>query len=409
MLPYGGEIVRGNVLGPQGGSVLDPSGDRIDIPGRRPPTPDAGAARAGRRGDAAAAGAARLRLRRRAAARSLRRDAARTGGPVLRHGRAADRRGERHSLRCRIARGRRLRLASAGDDRAVGLRLAERADPDRGPRPGRERCAAVSTSSRALSLPSASSRGTVDDVGGAALASAVVASTVANAVEWIQLSGSDGRYAFPGLARSGRPHRDETLDRRSGERQRAARPGPASASTSIFCSSSCARRWSRRRRPPAPPAVPVGIEPVIQFSEAVERASLAAAITLRPSGGDPLAFAIHHQGSQVTLEPEVSLEPETTYELSHRRRRPRSPGARHGGLGHGVVHHPERHAAFDRRPEPRAALRAGDERRVAHPGAARVGAGRHAGLRREPDPPRGDQLGRGATRTAASSSRSSPR
>ena len=32
VLPYGGESVRGNVLGPQGGSVLDPSGDRVDVP-----------------------------------------------------------------------------------------------------------------------------------------------------------------------------------------------------------------------------------------------------------------------------------------------------------------------------------------------------------------------------------------
>ncbi len=138
VLPYGGEIVRGNVLGPQGGSVLDTVRRPDRRSRRRPRAPDAGAARAGRRGNPAAAGTTRVRLRRRAAARSLRRNAPRTGDPLPRSRRAAVRRGDRDSLRHRVAHGRRLHLATARDDHAVRLRLAERHDRPLRISPGRE-------------------------------------------------------------------------------------------------------------------------------------------------------------------------------------------------------------------------------------------------------------------------------
>jgi hypothetical protein len=126
VLPYGGEIVRGNVVGPQGGlgsrSLRRP--DRHSR--RRTRAADAGAARAGRRGYVATPGTRRVRLRRRAAARPLRRDAPRAGDPVPRFGRGAAPRRERDSLRRRVVPRRRCHLATAGDDLAVGLRLAER-------------------------------------------------------------------------------------------------------------------------------------------------------------------------------------------------------------------------------------------------------------------------------------------
>ncbi len=157
-------------------------------------------------------------------------------------------------------------------------------------------------------------RGTVFDVGGAALANAVIASTGATAVEWLQLSGNDGRYAFPAwvgpvVLTATKP---STGDQGSGSALLAAAGErvdldlllvivrPAVVSTTPASGAS---------------GIPVGIEPVIQWREPVERTSLAAAITLRPVGGAPLAIDIHHLGSQVTLKPEVSLEPETTYEL----------------------------------------------------------------------------------------------
>ncbi len=313
VLPYGGEIVRGNVLGSQGGSVLDPSGDRIDIPAgallRPTPVQLAPAAEATLPLPVpqgfAFAGALRLDL---------------SGETLLAPGDLffatvePPTAGESGIL---------FGVASPAGGDYAWQPLATIAPSGSGwqsepiliadlPWPGAMR-GGLYLFARSLA-PLGFVRGTVDDVGGAALASAAVASTGANAVEWIQLSGSDGRYAFPAWLGSVAltATNSSTGDQGSGSAQLAAAGERVDLDLLLVVV-----RPSVVSTTPAAGAtgVPVGIEPVIQFSEAVERTSLAAAIALRPSGGDPLAFGIHHLGSQVTLEPEVSLEPETTYEL----------------------------------------------------------------------------------------------
>ena len=157
-------------------------------------------------------------------------------------------------------------------------------------------------------------RGTVFDVGGATLANAVIASTGATAVEWLQLSGSDGRYAYPAWvgAVALTATKPSTGDQGSGSALLVAAAERVELDLPLVLV-----RPSVVSTTPASGAtgVPVGIEPIVQFSEPVERSSLAAAITLRPVGGAPMAFDIHPLGSQVTLEPAASLEPEATYEL----------------------------------------------------------------------------------------------
>ncbi len=316
VLPYGGETVRGNVVGPQGGSVLDPSGDRIDIPvgalvrptpvqlepaaeGTLPlPVPEG----------FAFAGALRLDL---------------SGETLLMPA--------------------TLFLASAetppAGETGILFGVESPAGGDYAWRP----LATISPSGSgwlsdgidlgepmALAWPGATHggtylfaraltplgfvRGTVFDVGGATLANAVIASTGATAVEWLQLSGSDGRYAYPAWvgAVALTATKPSTGDQGSGSALLVAAGERVDLDLALVLV-----RPSVVSTTPAAGAtgVPVGIEPIVQFSEPVERASLAAAITLRPVGGAPVAFDIHHLGSQVTLEPAVSLEPEATYEL----------------------------------------------------------------------------------------------
>ena len=313
VLPYGGEVVRGNVLGPQGGSVLDPSGDRIDVPvgalvrptpvqlepaamGALPlPVPQgfafAGALRLDLSGETLLAPAILFLA-------SAEPPSAGEGGLLFGIESLA---GGDYVWRPLAT----LSPSGAGwqSDSILPTDLAW---------PGVSR-GGLYLFARALA-PVGYVRGTVLDVGGAALAEAVISSTGANPMEWVQVSGNDGRYAFPAWVDSLvlTATKLSTGDRGSG----SALLSSAGERVDLDLLLSIVRPSVVSTTPAAgATGVPTGIEAVVQFSEAVERASLAAALTLRPVGGAPLDVDIHHLGAQVTLEPTVSLEPETTYEL----------------------------------------------------------------------------------------------
>jgi len=309
VLPYGGESVRGNVLGPQGGSVLDPSGDRVDVPAGalvRPtpvqlesaalaalplPVPPgfawAGALQVDFSGETLLA-PANLFL-------ALSEPPAPGEGGILFGVDSLDGGEDRWRPLATIA------PSSSGwqSDAILSADLAW---------PGVTR-GGLYLFARALN-PFGLLRGTVFDVGGGTLASALV---IAEAVDWIQLSGTDGRYVFPAWVG---PIALTATKTSTGDQGSGAAVVVADERVDLDLLLAVVRPSVVSTTPASGAGgIPVGIEPVVQFSEPVERASLAAALTLRPVGGPPLAFDIHHLGAQVTLEPAVSLEPGTTYEL----------------------------------------------------------------------------------------------
>ncbi|MEO8196127.1 MAG: Ig-like domain-containing protein, partial [Thermoanaerobaculia bacterium] len=309
VFPYGGEVVRGNVLGPQGGSVLDPSGDRIDIPGGAlvRPTPV--------QLEPAAEGTLPLQVPQGFAfVGALRLDLSGESllGPAtlflaLGEPPAAGETGILFGVESLIGGDSTWRPLATITPSGSGWQSDPLVPADL-PWPGVAR-GGLFLFARSLA-PLGFVRGTVFDVGGAALASGVVAS---DAVEWIQLSGSDGRYAFPAWVGpvALTATKPSTGDRGSGSALLAAAGERVDLDLLLAIVPPSVLSTT-----PASGAtgVPIGIEPAIQFSEPVERTSLAAAITLRPVGGASLDFDLHHHGAQVTLEPAVSLEPETTYE-----------------------------------------------------------------------------------------------
>ncbi len=313
---YGGEIVRGNVVGPQGGSVLDPSGDRIDLPAGALVRPTPVQLEPAAEGTLplpvpegfAFAGALRLDLSGETLLESATlflalAEAPPAGETGILFGFESSHGGD--------AAWRPLATISPSGSgwHSDAIDLDDPADLAW---PGVRR-GGTYLFARALAHLGFV-RGTVFDVGGATLANALVASTGATAVEWLQLSGGDGRYAYPAwvgpvaLAAA----KPSTGDQGSGSALLSA----AGERVDLDLALAVVRPSVVSTTPAAgATAVPVGIEPVVQFSEPVERASLAAAIALRAVGGSPVALILHHLGSQVTLEPEVSLEPAKTYEL----------------------------------------------------------------------------------------------
>lgn len=309
VLPYGGESVRGNVLGPQGGSVLDPSGDRVDVPAGalvRPtpvqlesaasaslplPVPPgfawAGALQVDFSGETLLA-PANLFL-------ALSEPPAPGEGGILFGVDSLDG-GER--------RWRPLAtIAPSGSGWQSDAILSEDLAW-----PGVTR-GGLYLFARALN-PFGLVRGSVFDVGGGTVATALV---IADTVDWIQLSSTDGRYAFPAWVG---PIALTATKTSTGDQGSGAAVVAADERVDLDLLLAVVRPSVVSTTPASGAGgIPVGIEPVVQFSEPVERASLTAALTLRPVGGLPLAFDIHHLGAQVTLEPAVSLEPGTTHEL----------------------------------------------------------------------------------------------
>ena len=316
VLPYGGEIVRGNVLGPQGGSVLGPSGDRIDIAAGALVRPTPVQLEPAAEGTLplpvpegfAFAGALRLDL----SGETLLEPA--TLFLALADAPSAGEAGILLGVESSVAGDASWRPLATISPSSSGWQsdAFDLDDPADLAWPGVTR-GGTYLFARALA-PLGFVRGTVFDVGGATLASALVASTGATAVEWLQLSGSDGRYAYPAWvgAVALTATKPSTGDQGSGSALLSA----AGERVDLDLALAVVRPSVVSMTPASgATAVPIGIEPVVHFSEPVERTSLAAAIALCPVGGSPVALIFHHLGSQLTIEPEVSLEPALTYEL----------------------------------------------------------------------------------------------
>lgn len=307
--PYGEETVRGNVLGPEGGAVVNDQGDQLDVPSGSLDGPTAVVLRRGTVADlplaaptaGTVAGVVTVDL----------------GGAVLAAG---------GSLRLSTpppdpaARGLLLHVYEV--DGSWAWRVVGEIEPT-----------ASGWSTKAvdpldLLWPGVRSggaylffepsvdvgfvRGTIFDADSQPLPAAVVDADV---VEWIQISNADGSYALPlTLAAAVVTARHPT----SGDSGSVSVTVPAAdARVDLDLQLQVVAPWVVEVSPAdAAVDVPLGIEPTVRFSEPVERASLAAGVELvRVSDGSVVAVELDHQGDLVRLLPSASLEPGAGYEI----------------------------------------------------------------------------------------------
>lgn len=162
-----------------------------------------------------------------------------------------------------------------------------------------------------LTTPLGYLRGTVFDVGGAALAGAQVHGS---AVSWLQIAGSDGRYVLPAPV--------GTLGVAA---ENPATGNEATASTTIPAADArvdldlhlAATGPHVLEISPADGAVdiPQGIQPTARFSKAIDSTTVAAAVQLL-QGGAPVAVDLDVQGGVLLrVTPRATLLPGTVYEL----------------------------------------------------------------------------------------------
>ncbi len=153
-------------------------------------------------------------------------------------------------------------------------------------------------------------RGMVLDPGGAPVVGAVVESTT---VPWLQISAAEGGYVLPILLDAA------TLSARravTGNAVAVALPaGVAGERVDLDLPLQIVAPWVEQITPSAGTSgVLLGVNPVVRFSEPVDRASLDGAIELR-QGGVAVAVALDHQGALVTLLPQATLVPGSEYEV----------------------------------------------------------------------------------------------
>ncbi len=153
-------------------------------------------------------------------------------------------------------------------------------------------------------------RGMVLDPGGAPVVGAVVESTT---VPWLQISAAEGGYVLPILLDAA------TLSARravTGNAVAVALPaGVAAERVDLDLPLQIVAPWVEQITPSAGTSgVLLGFNPVVRFSEPVDRASLDGAIELR-QGGVAVAVALDHQGALVTLLPQATLVPGSEYEV----------------------------------------------------------------------------------------------
>jgi RHS repeat-associated protein len=307
---YGGETVRGNVVGPGGGAVSDAGGDRIDIPTGALTQPTAvqldpvGAGQLPLPLPAGFefAGALRLSLSGRELLLPARLHLEVDAPPP------AESTGLLFVVET-LPEGPRWSAVSqiAPDDASWNTVDIEPADL---PWPGVVR-GGTFVFARSTT-PLGFFRGAVLDVGGAPLARGVV---TAIGRDWIAVSDSQGRYVFP--APLGASVLTAT-NRTTGNAGSATGSVSAAAErVDLDLTLAVVRPAVVATNPEAGAvAVPVGIEPTVRFSETVDRVSLDSSIALRPAGGSPIAVDLTLQGGNLlTVAPRATLEPGTGYEL----------------------------------------------------------------------------------------------
>ena len=154
--------------------------------------------------------------------------------------------------------------------------------------------------------------GVMTAVSGAPVASGVVSS---DAVDWIQLSDAQGRYVLPlpadGQSATLSAHNPATGNTRQGQVTLTA--------AGEFVELGMTLQVVAPSVISVTPAdgdigVPLGVEPTIDFSEPVDPATLAVGLELR-QGGVALAIQFAVQGTLVRVLPASPLQPETDYSL----------------------------------------------------------------------------------------------
>ncbi|MEM9594708.1 MAG: Ig-like domain-containing protein [Acidobacteriota bacterium] len=306
---YGEETVRGNVLGPEGGAVVNDQGDQLDVPVGALDDPTAVVLRRGTVADlplaaptaGTVAGVVTLDLG----------GAPLSAGGSLRLSTSAPDPASRGLLlhAYELGAGWAWRVVGEIEPTASGW-STKVVDPVDLPWPGVRSGGAYVFFE--LSEDLGFVRGTVYGTGSQPLPGAVVDADV---VQWLQIAGVDGSYALP-----------LTL---SPAVVTAHHPtGGDAASVSVTVPSADARvdldlqlqavaPWVVEVSPAdAAVDVPLGIEPTVRFSEPVERASLITGVELvRSSDGTVVAIDFDHQGDLVRLLPAASLEPGSDYEV----------------------------------------------------------------------------------------------
>ncbi|MEM7480683.1 MAG: Ig-like domain-containing protein [Acidobacteriota bacterium] len=310
VVPYGGETLQGGVLGPAGGVVTTPEGDRVDLAvGALPePTPVALA----RRAEASLPlplpsavswlGALDLDL----AGRSLASDATLT----LDLG-AAPTAGEAGLLLTPVDWGTDpvWRPVAQLTATARGWQTAS-IDPQDLPWPGvREGGVYVFAK---LEIPIGYLRGTVTVEAGAPLSAAFVARADAPA-PWVQVSGAGGLYALPAAVGT---LSVSAVDPTTGDRGLGATSIPTAEARVDLDLRVLATGPQLISVDPSDGAVEVisGIEPVLTFSEAVAPTTLATGVQLY-EGGEPLPISLAATGSVVRIVPSATLRPGAVHEI----------------------------------------------------------------------------------------------
>ncbi|RMH21420.1 MAG: hypothetical protein D6696_05820, partial [Acidobacteria bacterium] len=308
VLTFGDESVRGNVLGPAGGTVTSLEGDRAEVPAGALTSPTA------------------VLLNRRAAADlplGAPRGAAIDGVLELDlGGRILDRpatlaltlpappaAGDAGLLLQVIDVSGRSRYRAVAELQATANGWQSAAiDPADLPWPG------VTSGGLfafvRLSVPHAFLRGTALDAAGAPLAGGLVE---ADAVDWVQLTAADGRYVLPlplgdAVVTLTNPANGNGVDV-------AVTATGAGARLDLDPQLEIRGPFVTEITPAAGAVVPQGIEPILRFSEPVDRTSLALGIALVDDAGTPVEIDFDHQGARVTVLPRSILAPGRTYEL----------------------------------------------------------------------------------------------
>jgi len=310
--PYAGQTVMGNVLGPAGGTVSTPEGDRVDLAAGALPEPTA------------------VLLDRRAEADL---PVAVPAGTVFLGAVDLDLSGRTLSLAATLT----LELGAAPGVGEEGL-LFEVTDPGTGwafrpvaalaatatgwttatidpvdlPWPG-VRSEGLYVFAR-LTTPVGYLRGTVYDVGGAPLAGALVTgATTTDPVAWIQLSAEDGTYVLPTPVDAVTAVATDLTTGDQGAGVGTITVADERVDLALFLQVTGPEVLSVN---PADGSVDVtsGIEPTVTFSEAVDPTTVANGIFLY-DGSDLVPATVEVQGALVRVRPQATLRPGAAHEL----------------------------------------------------------------------------------------------
>jgi RHS repeat-associated protein len=154
-------------------------------------------------------------------------------------------------------------------------------------------------------------RGTVHDLGGAALAGGRVRGT---GVSWLQITTPDGRYVLPAPVSTVNVTAEDPSTGNLGAASAAIPAADARVDLDITLAATGPHVVEIA---PADGAADVlqGIQPTVRFSKAIDAASVTGAVQLLQGGG-PVAIDLDVQGGTLLrVTPRATLLPETAYEL----------------------------------------------------------------------------------------------